>query len=101
MKTYEKYKPSGVEWFGDIPEHWEVRKLKYCFKFQTGFTPFTKNEEFYQNGKHIWVTIADMDGKYVSDSLQKINDKAVKEHKDCLVPKGSLLYSFKLKQRRW
>lgn len=22
-------KPSGIEWLGDIPEHWEVRKLKY------------------------------------------------------------------------
>jgi type I restriction enzyme S subunit len=24
-----KLKPSGVEWIGDIPEHWEVRRLKY------------------------------------------------------------------------
>jgi type I restriction enzyme S subunit len=24
-----KMKPSGIEWLGDIPEHWEVRKLKY------------------------------------------------------------------------
>jgi type I restriction enzyme S subunit len=29
MKRYEKYKPSGVEWIGEIPEHWEVNKLKY------------------------------------------------------------------------
>lgn len=28
-KTYEKYKPSGVEWLGEVPEHWEVIKLKY------------------------------------------------------------------------
>jgi type I restriction enzyme S subunit len=29
-----KMKPSGIEWLGNIPEHWEVRKLKYvanCF----------------------------------------------------------------------
>ena len=25
---YPKYKPSGVEWLGDVPEHWEVRRLK-------------------------------------------------------------------------
>ena len=24
-----KFKPSGVEWIGDIPEHWEVRRLKF------------------------------------------------------------------------
>ena len=26
-KPYPKYKPSGVEWLGDIPEHWEVDPL--------------------------------------------------------------------------
>lgn len=27
--SYPKLKPSGVEWLGDVPEHWEVRRLKY------------------------------------------------------------------------
>ena len=29
-----KMKDSGIEWLGNVPEHWEVRKLKYvadCF----------------------------------------------------------------------
>lgn len=25
---YKKYKPSGVEWLGDVPEHWEITQLK-------------------------------------------------------------------------
>lgn len=29
MKNYEKYKPSGVEWVGVMPEHWEVKRLKF------------------------------------------------------------------------
>ena len=28
-RPYPKYKPSGVEWLGDVPEHWEVKRLKY------------------------------------------------------------------------
>ena len=28
-KPYPIYKPSGVEWLGAIPAHWEVRRLKY------------------------------------------------------------------------
>jgi type I restriction enzyme S subunit len=32
---YPKYKPSGVEWLGDVPEHWEVRKLKYNLRLLT------------------------------------------------------------------
>jgi type I restriction enzyme S subunit len=31
-KPYKKYKPSGIAWLGDIPEHWEVRKAKRIFK---------------------------------------------------------------------
>jgi len=29
LPTYSDYKPSGVEWIGDVPEHWEVNRLKY------------------------------------------------------------------------
>jgi len=29
MTPYPKYKPSGIEWIGDIPEHWKVKRLKY------------------------------------------------------------------------
>ncbi|RZL40695.1 MAG: restriction endonuclease subunit S, partial [Pedobacter sp.] len=35
MKTklheYDNYKNSGVEWLGEIPEHWEVKKFKHFF----------------------------------------------------------------------
>lgn len=29
FKPYPAYKDSGVEWLGEIPAHWEVRRLKY------------------------------------------------------------------------
>ncbi len=29
MQRYKKYKDSGIEWIGEIPEHWDVKKLKY------------------------------------------------------------------------
>ena len=29
MKKYPKYKPSNLDWIGDIPEHWDVKRLKY------------------------------------------------------------------------
>ena len=35
-----RLKPSGVEWLGDVPEHWEVRRLEYlATKFGSGITP--------------------------------------------------------------
>ncbi|GBU09172.1 restriction modification system DNA specificity domain-containing protein [Gammaproteobacteria bacterium] len=38
-KAYEKYKDSGIEWLGDIPEHWRISKHKYIAKFQKGKNP--------------------------------------------------------------
>ena len=29
LKPYSTYKPSGVAWLGDVPAHWEVRRLKW------------------------------------------------------------------------
>lgn len=29
---YEKYKDSGVEWLGEVPEHWETTKFRHAFK---------------------------------------------------------------------
>ncbi len=32
--TYPAYRPSGIEWLGDVPEHWEVKRLKYVATVQ-------------------------------------------------------------------
>ena len=29
LSPYPRYKPSGIEWIGDIPEHWNVKPLKH------------------------------------------------------------------------
>ncbi|BAZ79970.1 restriction endonuclease subunit S [Sphaerospermopsis kisseleviana CS-549] len=34
---YDKYKDSSVEWLGDVPEHWEVKRVKYAFLLQRGY----------------------------------------------------------------
>lgn len=31
MKRYDSYKDSGVKWLGEIPSHWEMRKMKFSF----------------------------------------------------------------------
>ena len=37
-KPYSAYKPSGVEWLGEVPEHWEVRRLRNVGKALIGIT---------------------------------------------------------------
>ena len=46
-------KPSGIPWLGDIPEHWEVRRLGYAIRLQTGF-PFASTGFVYgENGTRL------------------------------------------------
>ena len=34
LQPYPAYKPSGVDWLGNVPEHWTVRRLKtLCSRF--------------------------------------------------------------------
>jgi restriction endonuclease S subunit len=55
MKKYDNYKDSGIEWIGEIPEHWEVNKFGRAMFFQEG--PGLRNWQFSQNGvKVICVT---------------------------------------------
>jgi hypothetical protein len=42
MRRYDKLKNSEIEWFGKVPAHWNIKKVKYNFMFRTGFTPPTK-----------------------------------------------------------
>tara|TARA_B110000285_G_scaffold96825_1_gene110478 strand:+ start:7137 stop:8441 length:1305 start_codon:yes stop_codon:yes gene_type:complete len=49
-KVYEKYKDSGLNWIGDVPEHWLVSEYKFVSQVQNGFAfksaMFDKNVGF-------------------------------------------------------
>jgi len=48
LKPYPVYKPSGVEWLGDVPEHWEV--TKYSYYLQSGMGETILSSELLENG---------------------------------------------------
>jgi len=77
IKPYTKYKPTGIAWLGDIPEQWEVKKVKHLFTVQRGrvipntdlvdngiypvYSSQTKNK-----GKLGCINTYDYDGEYIS-----------------------------------
>jgi type I restriction enzyme S subunit len=44
MRRYEKYKDSGNEWIGEIPEHWESIRLKYIGYLYGGLAGKSAND---------------------------------------------------------
>ncbi|MGL3039445.1 restriction endonuclease subunit S [Acinetobacter baumannii] len=62
FKQYPSYKNSGVEWLGDVPEHWEVKKIKRISSVKRGASPRPINDLKYfdDNGEYAWVRISDV-----------------------------------------
>lgn len=49
-------KDSGIEWIGQIPENWNISKLKNIAKIKTGNTPSKENgENYYASEGLLWV----------------------------------------------
>ena len=46
LPAYPRTKPSGVEWLGDVPEHWEAKRLKYSASINDEALPETTLPDF-------------------------------------------------------
>ncbi len=82
---------SGVEWLGEVPEHWEMVPLKYLCKFSGGGTPSKDNLSYWTDGHIPWVSPKDMKTFWLSDSQDKLTDIAVQESSTNYVEAGALL----------
>ncbi|KQH86364.1 hypothetical protein AMR76_10065 [Vibrio furnissii] len=83
-------KDSGVEWLGEVPEHWKLTLFKYLVSQMGGGTPDKGNTSFW-NGDIPWVSPKDMKVDYISTSQDLITDIAVKNSSTKLVPEQSIL----------
>lgn len=89
-----KMKNSGVEWIGEIPEGWEVRRLKKLLRLKTGTTP--KNFESINEEDTLinWFTPSDVleEGNSVISSQRKIAKRVLDDEGISLFPIGTILF---------
>jgi type I restriction enzyme S subunit len=91
LEKYTSYKDSGVEWLGEIPEHWEVKKLKLISNVYNGATPSSGIEKFW-NGHISWVTPTDFNkSNYIGQTERKITKSGLHSCGTTLVPKDSII----------
>ena len=76
LKPYPKYKDSGVEWIGEIPEDWKIQRLKYLLASiesgsrERGGGNILDEGIFSLGGEHItW------DGKLKLENLRFISEE--------------------------
>jgi type I restriction enzyme, S subunit len=87
---YPRYKDSGVEWLGEVPEHWEVKRLKHLARFAGGGTPSRDVREFW-NGDIPWVSPKDMKSEAISGSEEQLTTLGLENGASSMIPEGRLL----------
>jgi len=88
LKTYPKYKDSGIEWIGEIPEGWDPIRLKYLLN---RIDPGCWGSDFDEKGTIILrSTEIKIDGSWQIDNpaTRSITEK---ERSNCLLKEGDLL----------
>ena len=87
-------KDSGIEWIGEIPEGWEVRKIKSNFAIYAGATPKSEKTEYWDGGIP-WITPADFKttDKYASYGRKSLTSLGYDSCGTTLVPAGSIIFS--------
>jgi len=86
-----KMKDSGVEWIGDVPEHWEIGKIKNFCELKTGGTPSTANKNWF-DGEIQWFTPGDFTEKYILNiSSRKLSQLAIEDGVATLFPEKTVM----------
>ena len=69
-------KDSGIEWIGEIPAHWDVKRIKDIAYLGSGTTPKSSNEKYY-DGTHPWLITGDVQNRLIERNENFITDLAL------------------------
>lgn len=87
-----KMKDSGIEWLGEIPEHWEVKRLRNIVDIvKTGSTPPSDEIQYFEPQEINWYGPGDFDKLKLGDAKRKISQLAIEQNKCRLFPSNSIL----------
>ena len=95
------FKSQFIEMFGDQntnDKHWRESFVKDEFNLSMGKTPTRNNPDCWKGGLHKWISISDMSSyaRYTGDTSEYITDFAIDDSGIKIVPKGTIIMSFKL-----
>lgn len=90
-QPYPAYKDSGVEWLGQVPEHWGVIKAQYFAKVGNGSTPSRGRSDYWQGGSFPWLNSSVANQTKVTSSDQFVTPVALRECHLPLLNPGTIL----------
>ena len=92
MEKYDKYKDSGFDWIGKIPEHWEIKKIKYLIEDHSG-NGFPNSEQGKKGLEYPFYKVSDINqnSMYVDKANNYVSLETIKENKWNIIPKHSVI----------
>jgi type I restriction enzyme, S subunit len=85
-----RMKSSSIDWLGEVPETWAVKKMRFAVKFKGGGTPSKDNLAFWA-GTIPWVSPKDMQSFLITDAEDHITSAALSESATSLIDHNSVL----------
>lgn len=86
-----KLKPSGVEWLGDIPEHWQSVSLKWISNIFSGGTPSKNNPDYWHNGDIPWLNSGTVNQGFITEPSEYITEEGLANSSAKWIPESSLV----------
>jgi type I restriction enzyme S subunit len=86
-----RLKPSGVEWLGNVPEHWEVRRLGRMAKVFNGTTPSRMEPAYWLGGTVPWLSSGKVNDYIVEAASELVTERALHECSIQIVSKGAVI----------
>jgi type I restriction enzyme S subunit len=84
-------KPSGIEWLGDVPEHWEVLPAK---RISTVFVPQRNKPELNSDGEGVcWMTMEQMRNEEVTTTDLWVSEAAARDAGTRILKPGAVIAS--------
>ncbi|MDY5185429.1 restriction endonuclease subunit S [Helicobacter trogontum] len=80
LDTNVTFKDSGVEYLGEIPQHWKLVRLGLILKTSSGTTPDSGNDKYYKGGQIVWINSGDLNDGFLKDSKRKITQDALDDY---------------------
>lgn len=86
-----KLKDSGVEWIGEIPQHWDKAHLKWISKIYAGGTPDKNNLKYWENGTIPWIASGEVNQEVLVTPTTYITEAGYRNSSARWIEKDSLI----------
>lgn len=92
-------KDSGLEWIGVVPMRWDVVRVKFVAKVESGHTPSRSEPSYWIEEECVipWVSLNDSkflkDNDFIRDTAVKISEEGMKNSSAHLLPAGAVVFT--------